>query len=174
MKPNGPRKLFFQAIGWRVVGQSWHGRARPPDSTWDVPEPELVPVINRDLEIVGYCAGNDMSSRSKENPLVLAAGEMYDASWRLVLLSPCGAGHDAEIFDRLKLRNNGLVFGGETQASQMEATDGKELVGYLAGGGLRFKRCLSDDRYREVRPRLVCNLLIPYRLWLGPAAALIR
>ena len=37
-----------------------------PDSTWNVPEPELVLVANRQGEIVGYTAGNDVSSRSIE------------------------------------------------------------------------------------------------------------
>ena len=45
-------ELFFKAIGWRVVGDGAGIRVRA-DSTWNVPEPELVLVINRQSEIVG-------------------------------------------------------------------------------------------------------------------------
>ncbi len=52
------------------------------DSTWDVPEPELVIFFNHLGEIVGYSAGNDMSSRSieGENPLYLPQAKFYDSS----------------------------------------------------------------------------------------------
>jgi len=36
------------------------------NSHWNAPEPELVLVINRYLEVVGYTAGNDVSSREIE------------------------------------------------------------------------------------------------------------
>ena len=126
-------ELFFKAIGWRVVGDGMTVRARQ-DSTWDVPEPELVLVINRDLEIVGYCAGNDMSSRSieGENPLYLPQAKMYDASCALgpgIVLAEPDMMRDLPI--RLEItRNNGLVFGGETRTSQMKRQL-EELVGYL-------------------------------------------
>lgn len=132
---DAPRpELFFKAIGWRVVGDGIAVRARQ-DSTWDVPEPELVLVINRDGEIVGYCAGNDMSSRSieGENPLYLPQAKMYDASCALgpgIVLAQPDMLRDLPI--RLEItRNNDLVFGGETRTSQMKRQP-EELVGYLA------------------------------------------
>jgi 2-dehydro-3-deoxy-D-arabinonate dehydratase len=126
-------ELFLKAIGWRVVGHGMAVRARQ-DSTWDVPEPELVLVINRDLEIVGYCAGNDMSSRSieGENPLYLPQAKMYNASCVLgpgIVIAEPDMMRDLPI--RLHItRNNGLVFQGETCTSQMKRQL-EELVGYL-------------------------------------------
>jgi 2-dehydro-3-deoxy-D-arabinonate dehydratase len=58
-------ELFSKSIGWRVSGSGMPIRIRR-DSKWNVPEPELVLVINRHHEIVGYCAGNDVSSRDIE------------------------------------------------------------------------------------------------------------
>ena len=77
-------ELFLKALGWRVVAPEATVRIRH-DSTWDVPEPEIVLVINSALEIVGYCAGNDMSSRSieGENPLYLPQAKIYDGSCAL-------------------------------------------------------------------------------------------
>jgi 2-dehydro-3-deoxy-D-arabinonate dehydratase len=127
-------ELFFKAIGWRVVGHGMAVRARQ-DSIWDVPEPELVLVVNRDLEIVGYCAGNDMSSRSieGENPLYLPQAKMYNASCALgpgIVIAEPDMMRDLLI--RLEItRNNGIVFGGETRTSQMKRPL-EELVGYLA------------------------------------------
>src|SRR5215211_7151879 len=65
-------ELFFKAPGWRVVGPGDRVRVRG-DSRWNVPEPELVLVVNSEMEIVGYTAGNDVSSRDieGENPLYL-------------------------------------------------------------------------------------------------------
>ena len=74
-------ELFFKSAGWRVVGNGQPVRIRR-DSTWSVPEPELTLVLNRFGEIVGYTAGNDMSSRSieGENPLYLPQAKTYDGS----------------------------------------------------------------------------------------------
>ena len=57
------------------------------DSHWNVPEPELVLVINSHKEVVGYCAGNDVSSRDieGENPLYLPQAKIYNGS--------CALGH---------------------------------------------------------------------------------
>ncbi len=127
-------ELFFKAIGWRVVGNGMAVRARQ-DSTWDVPEPELVLVINRDGEIVGYCAGNDMSSRSieGENPLYLPQAKTYNASCALgpgIVLAEPDMLRDLPI--RLEItRNGGTAFAGETRTSQMKRQL-EELVSYLA------------------------------------------
>src|SRR6185503_14264120 len=55
-------EIFSKSIGWRVAGNGEPIRIRS-DSQWNVPEPELVLVINSRREIVGYCDGNDVSSR---------------------------------------------------------------------------------------------------------------
>lgn len=73
-------ELFLKATPNRVSGPGEHIAIRG-DSTWDVPEPELVLVINSDGDIVGYTVGNDVSSRSieGENPLYLPQAKMYTA-----------------------------------------------------------------------------------------------
>lgn len=72
-------ELFFKACGWRVVGHGGQIRVRR-DSTWNVPEPEMTLVINSQREIIGYCAGNDVSSRSieGENPLYLPQAKIFN------------------------------------------------------------------------------------------------
>ena len=74
-------EIFFKSIGWRAVGQGQLVRIRQ-DTTWNVPEPELVLVINSAGDIVGYTVGNDMSSRDIEgaNPLYLPQAKTYDGS----------------------------------------------------------------------------------------------
>jgi 2-dehydro-3-deoxy-D-arabinonate dehydratase len=80
-------ELFLKAPGWRVIGpgEGIHVRA---DSRWNVPEPELTLLINRHIEICGYTAGNDVSSRDieGENPLYLPQAKVYNAS---CALGPC-------------------------------------------------------------------------------------
>ncbi len=51
------------------------------DSGWDVPEPELA-FVTYGGKVVGYTAGNDMSSRTieGENPLYLPQAKVYDKS----------------------------------------------------------------------------------------------
>jgi 2-dehydro-3-deoxy-D-arabinonate dehydratase len=77
-------EIFFKATPARVVtdGQPVGIRA---DSSWDVPEAEIGLVINAGGEIVGYLAGNDMSSRSieGENALYLPQAKVYEASCAL-------------------------------------------------------------------------------------------
>ncbi len=116
-------ELFLKAIGWRVVGDRMAVQIRQ-DSTWDVPEPELVLVINRYLEIVGYCAGNDMSSRSieGENPLYLPQAKIYNASCALgpgIVITEPDQMRDLPIQLRIT-RNEALAFHGETRTSQMK------------------------------------------------------
>ncbi len=126
-------EIFSKSIGWRVSGNGLPIRIRK-DSHWNVPEPELVLVINRYNEIVGYCAGNDVSSRDieGENPLYLPQAKIYNGS--------CALGHGIwlckpeEIKDipiRLQIqRANELIFNGEANTSSMKRTL-PELVGFL-------------------------------------------
>ncbi len=126
-------ELFFKAAGWRVVGPGSAIRVRP-DSTWDVPEPELTLVINRHGEIVGYCAGNDVSSRSieGENPLYLPQAKVYNGS--------CALGPGIEITEPDTLRdvpihigiarNGETIYTGEANTSQMKRAF-EELAAYL-------------------------------------------
>jgi 2-dehydro-3-deoxy-D-arabinonate dehydratase len=74
-------ELFFKASGWRVIGPGGKIRIRQ-DASWNVPEPELVLVINAERQIIGYTLGNDVSSRDieGENPLYLPQAKVYDGS----------------------------------------------------------------------------------------------
>ena len=71
-------ELFFKASPSRVQGPGEPIGVRA-DSTWNVPEPELVLVVTSTLEIAGYVLGNDVSSRSieGENPLYLPQAKVY-------------------------------------------------------------------------------------------------
>jgi 2-dehydro-3-deoxy-D-arabinonate dehydratase len=126
-------ELFFKAAGWRVVGDGAGIRVRS-DSSWNVPEPELVLVINRLGEIVGYCAGNDVSSRSieGENPLYLPQAKVYTGACALgpglALVEGANPG-DLPIHLEIK-RNGEVLFRAQTQTAQMKRRP-EELVSYL-------------------------------------------
>lgn len=77
-------ELFFKSAAWRVVSDGSPVAIRA-DSPLNVPEPELVLVLNCHAEIVGYAVGNDMSSRSieGENPLYLPQAKVYDGAFAL-------------------------------------------------------------------------------------------
>jgi 2-dehydro-3-deoxy-D-arabinonate dehydratase len=118
-------QLFFKAAGWRVVGTGMPIRIRA-DSRWNVPEPELVIVINRHHEIIGYCAGNDVSSRDieGENPLYLQQAKVYDGSCALghgIVI--CEAHEISDVPIRLKIeRGSATVFEGEMTTATMKRT----------------------------------------------------
>lgn len=126
-------ELFFKSIGWRVVGPETPVRIRP-DSTWNVPEPELVLVINAHKQIIGFTLGNDMSSRDIEgkNPLYLPQAKIYNGSCALgpgiVIATP---DQMRELPIRIEiLRNEETVFAGETSIARMKRSL-EELVDYL-------------------------------------------
>src|ERR671912_1576324 len=126
-------ELFFKALGWRVVGPGDGVRIRE-DSHWNVPEPELVLVVNSRMEVVGYTAGNDVSSRDieGENPLYLPQAKVYDGSCSLgpgIVL--CGPDSMRELRIDMAIRRRGeTVFEGEVDTSQMKRSP-EELAEYL-------------------------------------------
>jgi 2-dehydro-3-deoxy-D-arabinonate dehydratase len=125
-------ELFFKAVGRRVAGHGGTVRVRE-DSRWNVPEPELVVVVNDRMEIVGYTAGDDVSSRDieGENPLYLPQAKIYDGSCSLgpAIVLPVGDLRDLPI--RLRIRRNGEpAFEGEISTSRMKRTP-EELAAYL-------------------------------------------
>ena len=126
-------ELFFKSVGWRVAGHQMPIRVRD-DSRWNVPEPELTLVVNAHGEIVGFCAGNDVSSRDieGENPLYLPQAKVYDGS---CALGPGIALGEADRLKslpvRLEVRRVGrAVFQGETHTSKIRRPL-EELVRYL-------------------------------------------
>jgi 2-dehydro-3-deoxy-D-arabinonate dehydratase len=96
-----PYERVYQASRPELFFKAAPGRARGPgepvgirsDSGWDVPEPELAVVADRNGHIAGYLNGNDMSSRSieGENPLYLPQAKIYTGS---CAIGPCLATPD--------------------------------------------------------------------------------
>jgi 2-dehydro-3-deoxy-D-arabinonate dehydratase len=127
-----------------------------------VPEPELVLVINSHKEIVGYCAGNDVSSRDIEgdNPLYLPQAKIYNGSCALghgILICEPDAIQDIPI--RLEIRRaDETIFAGEANTSSMKRTL-PELVDFLTreldfphGVFLMTGTCLVPDGMFTLQP----------------------
>jgi 2-dehydro-3-deoxy-D-arabinonate dehydratase len=130
-------ELFFKATAQRTVGTNDFVRIRK-DSTWDVPEPELVLVVNSSSKIVGYSIGNDMSSRSieGENPLYLPQAKMYDGSAAIgpcVLVTENPIAPSTAIAISIK-RGEGKMYEASTTIDQMKRRH-DELVEFL------FREC---------------------------------
>ncbi len=149
-------EIFSKSLGWRVSGNDGPIRIRK-DSSWNVPEPELVPVINSHREIVGYCAGNDVSSRDieGENPLYLPQAKIYNGSCALghgILL--CESGMIQNLPIRMEIRRaNETVFSGEASTTSMKRML-PELVEFLTreldfpqGVFLMTGTCLVPDDF---------------------------
>lgn len=126
-------ELFFKSNAQRVIGTNGFVRIRK-DSSWDVPEPELVLAVNSSSKIVGYSIGNDMSSRSieGENPLYLPQAKMYDGS---AAIGPCllvlenAIAASTTIAISIK-RGEEIMYEASTTIGQMKRTH-EELVGFL-------------------------------------------
>ncbi len=121
---SAPRpELFFKGHGREVVGTGRSVGIRY-DATWSVPEPELVVVINRRLEVVGFTIGNDMSSRDieGENPLYLPQAKVYEGSCavgpRIWLQPGCATWPELTIQMSIS-RNDQPVFEGETSTASL-------------------------------------------------------
>ncbi|HEX6034139.1 MAG TPA: fumarylacetoacetate hydrolase family protein [Anaerolineales bacterium] len=149
-------EIFSKSMGWRVSGNGGPIHIRS-DSHWNVPEPELVLVINCHREIVGYCAGNDVSSRDieGENPLYLPQAKIYNGS--------CALGHGILLCEpaiiqnlpiRMEIRRaNETIFNGEASTASMKRTL-PELVEFLTreldfpeGVFLMTGTCLVPDNF---------------------------
>lgn len=154
-------EIFSKSIGWRVSGNGMPIRIRK-DSQWNVPEPELVLVINRFNEIVGYCAGNDVSSRDIEgkNPLYLPQAKIYNGSCALgngIWLCELEAIKNIPV--RLKVQRSGkTIFDGEANTATMKRTLA-ELVEFLTreldfpqGVFLMTGTCLVPDGEFTLQP----------------------
>jgi 2-dehydro-3-deoxy-D-arabinonate dehydratase len=126
-------ELFFKACGWRVVGHGGTIRVRR-DSTWNVPEPEMTMVVNSQREIIGYCAGNDVSSRSieGENPLYLPQAKIFKGCCALgpaiKLIYPDKV-RDMAIHMEI-MRGGSTVFEGKTRTSKINRPL-ESLIEYL-------------------------------------------
>jgi len=127
-------EIFLKATRSRTVGPGGEVGIRS-DSRWNVPEPELALVLNRDLDIVGYTIANDMSSRDieGENPLYLPQAKVFD---RCLGLGPYIVTAD-DVPDPLNLdielrivRAANVAFEGSTSTARLNRTLA-ELCAYL-------------------------------------------
>jgi 2-dehydro-3-deoxy-D-arabinonate dehydratase len=126
-------ELFFKSTGWRVRGHGQSIRIRA-DSVWNVPEPELTLVLDKNGSIVGYTVGNDVSSRSieGENPLYLPQAKVYEGGCALGPgIRLCSGAEMRDLPIRLDILRAGVgVFGGETRSAQIKR-ELSDLAGYL-------------------------------------------
>jgi 2-dehydro-3-deoxy-D-arabinonate dehydratase len=126
-------ELFFKSVGGRVAGHQMPIRIRD-DSRWNVPEPELTLVVNAHGEIVGFCVGDDVSSRDieGENPLYLPQAKVYEGACALgpgIVLAEVETLRDLAI--RVVVTRGGkAVFDDQTRTSQMKRRL-EDLVTYL-------------------------------------------
>lgn len=126
-------ECFFKSNPPRIVGHNNNVRIRK-DSTWNVPEPELTLVVTSSGKIVGYTAGNDMSSRSieGENPLYLPQAKTYDGCASLgpaVFISDRPFDRSSNIHLQIK-RSGKVVFEDKISVNQMKRSL-EELVKYV-------------------------------------------
>ena len=94
------------------------------DSEWNVPEPELA-FVTYGGKIMGYTAGNDMSSRTieGENPLYLPQAKVYDKSAALgpALATAETVGDPQKLAVTLVIERDGNeVFRGDANTSEMK------------------------------------------------------
>ena len=126
-------ELFFKSTPHRVVGHGQQVRIRK-DASWSVPEPELTLLINNRGQIIGYTAGNDMSSRDieGENPLYLPQAKVYVGSCALgpcILIGSEPLSTSTPI--RLEIARNGSTeFAGATTLAELKRAPAA-LVEYL-------------------------------------------
>ena len=117
-------EIFFKSLPQKVVSPGEPVGIRQ-DARWNVPEPELVVVLNSRGHIVGYTIGNDMSSRDieGENLLYLPQAKIYERScaigpWITVGVSEADARNWTI---RLEIRrHNGMIFESETSVGQIK------------------------------------------------------
>jgi 2-dehydro-3-deoxy-D-arabinonate dehydratase len=127
-------ELFLKATPNRVSGPG-QAIAIRGDSDWDVPEPELVILLNARGEVVGYTIGNDVSSRSieGENPLYLPQAKVFS---RCAALGPAVVTVDelpdvSNLEIELTIRRGGTeLFQDTTVTSQLHRTI-SDLIAYL-------------------------------------------
>jgi 2-dehydro-3-deoxy-D-arabinonate dehydratase len=71
-------EIFFKSTAARTIGPDRPVYLRS-DSNWQIPEPELALVLDRNGNVIGYTIGNDMSCRDieGENPLYLPQAKIW-------------------------------------------------------------------------------------------------
>jgi 2-dehydro-3-deoxy-D-arabinonate dehydratase len=128
-------ELFFKSIADKAVGPLAPVGIRA-DAKWNVPEPELALVLNSRAEVIGFTAGNDMSSRDieGENLLYLPQAKVYKGSCALGPAITVGVteAQAREWTIGVTIERAGAeVFKGSTSVAQIKRTF-PELAGWLA------------------------------------------
>lgn len=127
-------ELFFKASGHDAVGTGQPVGIRY-DAMWSVPEPELVVVLNANMDVIGFTIGNDMSSRDieGENPLYLPQAKVYENACAIgprIWLQP-GATTWPDVAIEMQIERGGTtVFSDSTSTASIHRPLG-ELVDYL-------------------------------------------
>ena len=94
------------------------------DSSWDVPEPEIVVVLGENGALAGLTIGNDVSSRDIEgtNPLYLPQAKIFAGACALgpAVLVPDDWDAPLEIHMRILDAAGAELFAGETSTAKMQ------------------------------------------------------
>ncbi len=127
-------EIFFKATPHRTVGPGEAIGIRG-DSAWNVPEPELAVVLDRQLKPLGLTICNDVSSRDIEgaNPLYLPQAKMYNRCCALgptVLLLETLPDRPQLRMECTIRRDGSEVFHGGATTAQLKRSL-PELIGYL-------------------------------------------
>jgi 2-dehydro-3-deoxy-D-arabinonate dehydratase len=134
-------EIFLKSTKDRTVGTGEDVYLRS-DSNWQIPEPELGVVVDKEGDILGYTIGNDMSSRDieGENPLYLPQAKVWKHSCAIgpsILLAE--AVEDPYNFDIIC-----RIFRGETLVFEDSANTGQlkrkidELIRFLVRDNVIF------------------------------------
>jgi 2-dehydro-3-deoxy-D-arabinonate dehydratase len=127
-------ELFLKDAGCRrTVGPGEPIGVRG-DSTWDVPEPEIVVVLGAHGSLAGLTIGNDVSSRDIEgtNPLYLPQAKIFAGACAIgpAVLVPDDWEAPLEIRMRITGADGEELFAGETSTAKMRRSF-PELVEWL-------------------------------------------
>ena len=130
-------ELFFKSVPWRVVTDGEPVAVRP-DSSLDVPEPELGLVVNSLGETVGYLVVDDVSSRAieGENPLYLPQAKIYAGSCAVSssIVPAWEIADPGALAIRMTVRRDGApAFEGATSTAAFHRTP-EDLVAHLTAG----------------------------------------
>lgn len=132
---DAPRpEIFFKSLPEKVVACGEAVGIRE-DAKWNVPEPELVLMMNSRGEIAGYAVGNDMSSRDIEgkNLLYLPQAKVYHRSCAIGPWITVGASEEEAREWEISLsieRGGEAVFEGSVSVNQIKRSF-TELAQYM-------------------------------------------
>ncbi|GAK05397.1 fumarylacetoacetate hydrolase family protein [Geomicrobium sp. JCM 19037] len=147
-------EIFFKATPGRTVGPG-KAVALRTDSTWQIPEPELGLVMNREGLLIGYTIGNDMSCRDieGENPLYLPQAKVWKRSCAIgpTLLLADSVTDISDFTIHCKITRNGVVlFNDSASLKQLKRTP-EELISYL----------LQDNEIEDFTVLLTGTCVVP-------------